>query len=740
MGSPAVEVELAWLDRAGVITTVNAAWRAFCADNDGDPAASGPGVSYLDVCDADPHAAQVAAAIRAQLAGTLVHPVVFTIPCDGPRSSRWYDVHVSPRLDRTGEVEGVLVALVPVSPSLPDLRPDLPVTDLVEGAPDGAILVDAEGDIRYANSQFVALTGHPRRALLGAPVEMLVPDELRSRHRGWRTGFQQTPRRRSMGTGASLSLLCRDGSQIPVEISLAPVRVGERTMTFASVRDVSQIRAQDLARRRLLGLLDLDPEAVYVVDAETAAIEYANSGACALLGYTREELLDRTLFDVSADATEARRRSIVAEHERAGGGHVHLVEVLRLAKDGTRIPCDTRGQLVVEPEGDRKFIIVDRDARGRLESERLRARQSELSVLVAEVAQMVLSDAPRTEVFQHVVAGAASLLESENSSIVAYDPVTDLLETLAAVGPAATLHLRGEVELDKAPLLGWMAERQPVSVLGAPASMPSELRERTGPGVVVGMPGTGRPLGLLTAFRAAGGAPFTATDKRILGDLARQVTLALELGSARAASQRLELVEERQRIARDLHDTVVQDLIGIGMQLAAPGLPGLPESLVDRDNQIVTQLDDTIRRLRLIVFDARTPRREGTVSDEIRRTIREAARTLDHRPDLSLDGDVDALEDALVQHLLSVLREGLSNVARHAGSTSTEVRVAVAPGSLEVVIQDNGCGLGDRLLHGTGTASLRERAEMVSGSLSLDDRPEGGARLSWTAPLDPAAP
>jgi PAS domain S-box-containing protein len=733
------EVELAWLGRDGVITAVNEAWRDFCVRNDGDPGACGPGASYLAVCDADPGAAAVGAAIRAQLAGERRHPAVFTVPCDAPHSTRWYDVHVSPRLGDTDDVEGVVVAVVAVTRSQPGLPADLPVTDLVEGAPDGAVLVDAGGIIRYVNSQLLTLTGHPRSALLGERVELLVPEGLRPRHQGWREGYQQASRGRPMGTGASLTLQRRDGSQVPVEISLTPVTVGDTVMTFASIRDVSEIRAQDHARRRLLRLLDLDPEAVYVIDAETAHIEYANSGACELLGYTRDELLAMSLYDVTVDASEDRRRSIMAEHERAGQGHVHMVEVVRQAKDGTRIPCDTRGQLVVEPDGPRKFIIVDRDARGRLEAERQRARQSELSALVAEVAQMVLSDAPRTEVLQHVVSGAATLLDSQNSSIVAYDPATDRLETLAAVGPAATLHLQGVVRLDRATVRGWMAEHRPVTVAAAPSSMPSELRERTGPGVVVRMPGTGRPLGLLTTFRAAGGAAFTETESRLLGDLARQVTLALELGSARATSQRLELVEERQRIARDLHDTVIQDLIGIGMQLAAPGLPGSRESVVHRDNEIVRQLDDTIRRLRLIVFDARTERLEGTVSEEIRRTIREAARTLDHRPHLSVEGDVDDLADALVQHLISVLREGLSNVARHASASATEVRVTVTPESIEVLIQDNGCGLGDRLLHGTGTASLRERAEMASGSLSLADRPEGGARLTWTAPRGTSA-
>ena len=100
-----------------------------------------------------------------------------------------------------------------------------------------------------------------------------------------------------------------------------------------------------------------------------------------------------------------------------------------------------------------------------------------------------------------------------------------------------------------------------------------------------------------------------------------------------------------------------------------------------------------------------------------------------------MDGDLDALPPDVVSHLLSVLREGLSNVARHARASQTVVRVTAGGGRVSVSIDDDGRGLGDRTLHGTGTASMRERAEMVSGTLSLTDRPDGGARLTWTATI-----
>jgi PAS domain S-box-containing protein len=732
--STAPDAELAWLDRDGVIVSVNDTWREYCTADGGDLESCGTGASYLEVCDADPAAAPVARAIREQLAGTLRVPVVFTIPCDGPTGAGWFDLHLSPRLGELGTVDGVVVALVPVSRTVTGASAQPLATDLIEYAPDGALLVDADGVIRFANRQLVAMSGYSRETLVGQPVEILVGGTHRSRHRGWREGYQAAPRDRAMGTGMTLGLLRQDGTELPVEISLAPLVAQGTTMTFASVRDVREIRAQDHARRRLLFLLDLDPDAVYVMDAETARIEYANSGAAALLGYSQDELLSMTLREVTPESTPEWRRAMQRKHEAAGLGHTQELQVLRRTKGGDLIPCDARTQLVEGPDGRRAYIIVDRDARPRLAVEAERRRQLELSQLVAEVTQMVLSDVPSGELYERVVAGAAALVDAENASLVVYDPLSNRLDTLAVVGPVAETRTRGGVLLDLRLVLPWMRATSPVLLPdGPPVELPAD-QPRKGPGVVAQFRGTEDRLGLLAVFRRPGQEPFTEDEAALLAELASQVALVVEIGRARLTSQRLEIVEERQRIARDLHDMVIQDLIGIGMQLAdsSEADPGSDPGDI---HALVTQLDDTIRRLRLVVFDARTTTLHGSVSEEIRRTVREAARTLDHRPELTLDDAVDDLPAEVVSHLLSVLREGLSNVARHARASSTHVTVTVADDTVSVCIEDDGCGLGDRTLHGTGTASMRERAEMVSGTISLTDRADGGAQLLWTAPV-----
>jgi len=347
---------------------------------------------------------------------------------------------------------------------------------------------------------------------------------------------------------------------------------------------------------------------------------------------------------------------------------------------------------------------------------------------VAEVTQMLLSDVPSGELYLRVVAGAATLLDADDASLVVYDPGTDQLDTLAVHGPAAEESLRRGMNLDRATVLPWMRGSTPVLLPEGPP-VPAGRPLRKGPGVVAQFRGTEERLGLLSLFRRPGREPFDPSDGALLAELASQVALVVEIGRARMVSQRLEIVEERQRIARDLHDMVVQDLIGIGMRLGGAG----SAVAAARTEDLVAELDDTIRRLRLVVFDARTPTPQAPAGDEVRRTVREAARTLDHRPELTLEGDLDTLPPEVVSHLLSVLREGLSNVARHAHASATWVRVSVTGDTVEVCIEDDGRGLDERHDHGTGTATMRERAEMVSGSLSLTERPEGGTRLVWTA-------
>ena len=234
-----VGVEVALLDRDGVIAWVNQAWQAFAAANGGDPASTGIGVSYLKVCAAagdDPVAQEVAGAIRAALAGDLPGPLTVEVPCHSPSTERWFDVLISSRFDDQGRSLGATVTLsltksrprpsprrgltlaqarkvpMPRRPGPPGSSIPGVLWNMIEAFNDGVALADGEGTLVLASWRLEKIFGYERTELTGQRLDRLIPAHL------------QAARARPVGTGVLLTGLRKDGTTFPVEISLSPVQ------------------------------------------------------------------------------------------------------------------------------------------------------------------------------------------------------------------------------------------------------------------------------------------------------------------------------------------------------------------------------------------------------------------------------------------------------------------------------------------------------------------------------------
>ncbi len=742
---PRGPVEVALLDRSGVIVSVNDAWDDFCRSNGGDPGACGVGIDFLAVCDRavdDAVSARVAAVIRGVLSGDLDAPVSYVVPCDAPGEVRWFELVVGPRAADDGTLLGATVTLQRTTAPPPLLdRTGVPSPlvgasiswQLLEDSPDGALLVDAEGTVHYANRRMEDISGYDRADLLGQPVEMLLPVHDAGRHASLRDDLGLMGGARAMGVdNEALTVRRADGGMVPVEVILTPVHFGGPAVTLACVRDVSARRAGARARHRLLMLLDLIPDAVYTVDA-AGRIEYANSAASAMLGYSKVELRSLTLEGISVTPDDFVSESLWEEHLRRGPHHVHHRQVVRRTRDGVEIPCDSRGQLVRLEDGD-TFIVVDRDAREQLAAEALATRQSSLTILVSLVTQLVLSDAEPDDIYQWTVEGVAGLMRADGVRLDMLSPDAGQPVTLGAVG----LMPDGDGEPDAATVAEWSLRAAPFPVDGTPA----EASDGVGPawrGLAAPLGSATPTQGVLTAFRAAGRVPFTPDDMALLDALARQLATLMELDRARRGQQRLALLEERQRIARDLHDLVIQDLISLGMRLDALSRRGAEQGWAACDNDLVDELvervEGVVRTLRQIVFDSRSPEPHSSVREGVLATVAEAERNLGHPLTLVTSGPVDQLPDKVAAHLLPALREALSNVARHAGATETTVDLSVTGRTVTLVVDDNGRGLDERGVAGTGLTNLRERAHLVGGTSEVAPRPGGGTRLRWSADI-----
>jgi signal transduction histidine kinase len=228
---------------------------------------------------------------------------------------------------------------------------------------------------------------------------------------------------------------------------------------------------------------------------------------------------------------------------------------------------------------------------------------------------------------------------------------------------------------------------------------------------------------------------YQDTDLRLSASFAEQATLALQLAQAQEDRGRLAVFEDRDRIGRDLHDLVIQRLFAIGLALDnASRLTDLPDLAAQRIAGAVDDIDATIKDIRRSIFELSTPTASTDVRAELGASIAVIAPALGFTPRLRTDGPVDSVVSAeLRPHLLAVVREALSNVARHAQATSAQVLLAVGD-EVVLTVSDDGRGItaGSRE---SGLRNMRERAETFGGTFQVQRGPEGGTVAVWRVPV-----
>ncbi|HXZ75472.1 MAG TPA: GAF domain-containing protein, partial [Streptosporangiaceae bacterium] len=261
-----------------------------------------------------------------------------------------------------------------------------------------------------------------------------------------------------------------------------------------------------------------------------------------------------------------------------------------------------------------------------------------------------------------------------------------------------------------------------------------------GPAVVFPLGAPGNVRGVLTIGRRHGAAPFPQAQADVVASFAAQAGVTLELAARRADAELLSLYEDRDRIARDLHDLVIQRLYATGMSLEGT-LPMVtrPE-VAGRISNAVDAMDETIKDIRATIFQlqARGDADEPDLRTDIVALVEEMTSMLGFAPSLRLGAGLGAqVSQEVAEQALAALREALSNAARHSGASQVEVTVDVDPdGILAVQVTDNGIGLppeGRR----SGLSNLARRADKHGGELRLGPADPGaarpGTRLEWRA-------
>jgi signal transduction histidine kinase len=242
--------------------------------------------------------------------------------------------------------------------------------------------------------------------------------------------------------------------------------------------------------------------------------------------------------------------------------------------------------------------------------------------------------------------------------------------------------------------------------------------------------------GALVITRQAGGAPYTGSERQMAKRFARSVAIARELAMARNDREHVTLTEERDRIARDLHDHVIQSLfaVGLGLQSIVGSASG---QVAARISAQVDAIDVTIRQIRQTIFQlGSTPSATAwSQKKRLNQLVREILEGEGIDSSLDFRGPVDTLIDSeLGEEVSAVLREALTNVVRHADASRVDIVVAVSSTEVQVVVTDNGRGLRD-IQRRSGLDNIDHRAAARGGTLAIASRAPSGTTLDWSVPV-----
>ena len=358
----------------------------------------------------------------------------------------------------------------------------------------------------------------------------------------------------------------------------------------------------------------------------------------------------------------------------------------------------------------------------------------------SEVTTALLSGAESEDVLRLIAERAGELAEADLAAIAL--PLGNALAVEMVNGAFAESLLGMRLELD-ASLVG--AVYQEGRTLNVP-DLKDEPRAAAGhlaradiaAAMFVPLRSASTTLGVLYVANRRGNLPFTPAQQETLEGFAAQATLALELARQRRDNEQLSIFKDRDRIARDLHDLVIQRLFATGMQLESSMRYMTRPEAVEYVQQAVDDLDKTIKEIRSTIYALQRPERGTSKSLRARIVdlIDDYTEVLGFTPNLRLEGLIDTrVSNTVGENLLAVLREALSNAARHAKASRVDVVIAVDDATATATISDDGIGLpsdGRR----SGLANLQARAEGLDGSFSATTAPEGGAEILWRVPLD----
>jgi signal transduction histidine kinase len=257
-----------------------------------------------------------------------------------------------------------------------------------------------------------------------------------------------------------------------------------------------------------------------------------------------------------------------------------------------------------------------------------------------------------------------------------------------------------------------------------------------GPAMVVPLAGAARKLGALVLCRRRGATPFTAIELELACGFAGQAVVAVEFAQARTDQERMMILSDRHRIARDLHDQVIQRLFATGLRLQQLATTLGPGDDAEHIDERVGELDETIDEIRATIFGLRQElvSEPGRLARELTGLVDDLTEVLGFAPQVSLAQPLDAVPDEVAEDLVAAAREALTNVAKHAKASHVSLTVSFVDTEVVLEVTDNGVGFTDPARR-SGLVNLTERALRHDGRCAVRPASDGGTEVIWSASL-----
>ena len=359
-----------------------------------------------------------------------------------------------------------------------------------------------------------------------------------------------------------------------------------------------------------------------------------------------------------------------------------------------------------------------------------------------EITTALLSRAEPHQRPLRLIAERACVLTGAEQAIVLLpadpdlpDDETDTLVVSAAVGLNADEVLGRRIPVDSSTSGDVFRSGEPLitETLRYPIEAFTDVGQR--PAIVMPLCAEDRVVGVIAIARGADQTPFDDSYLDLVSDFATHAAIALALASAREDARQLTLVAERERIAHDLHDHVIQRLFAAGMDLQGTLARARSPEIVDRLNRTLDDLQTIIEEIRTTIFQLKSPLGRTTdFRQRIQRVVADLTENRDIVTTTRIHGPTTAVGGELAEHAEAVTAEAVSNALRHSGASRLTVEVQV--GDMFVLdIIDNGCGIPAGNDRNSGLSNMKYRAEQLGGACEITNPPEGGTRVHWAAPL-----